>query len=115
MNDLNLHLSDNSFDNTYAGFRLESDVPGLSSTDLHYKKDEFRNFLLDSKAQGVNIVPEFDTPGHSLAFVWARQTWDATGRTVVTWMSVTQKQLNLSSPYGQNTCKRRIRSSWRIP
>lgn len=72
MNDLNLHLSDNSFDNTYAGFRLESDVPGLSSTDLHYKKDEFRNFLLDSKAQGVNIVPEFDTPGHSLAFVWAR-------------------------------------------
>ena len=72
MNDLNLHLSDNSFDNTYAGFRLESDVPGLSSTDLYYKKDEFRNFLLDSKAQGVNIVPEFDTPGHSLAFVWAR-------------------------------------------
>jgi hexosaminidase len=72
MNDLNLHLSDNSFDNTYAGFRLESDVPGLTNTDVYYKKDEFRSFLLDSKAQGVNIVPEFDTPGHSLAFVKVR-------------------------------------------
>lgn len=92
MNDLNLHLSDNSFDCTYAGFRLESDVPNLTSKDLYYKKDDFRNFLLDSKAQGVNIVPEFDTPGHSLAFVWARPDLGRDGNPNTSYLDVTNPE-----------------------
>ena len=39
----------------------------LTSTDLFYTKDEFKNFIQDSRELGVNIVPEIDTPAHSLA------------------------------------------------
>ena len=72
LNDFNVHLSDEAFDLNYWGFRLESDVPNLTSTDVFYTKDEFRAFIIDSAAQGVNIVPEFDTPGHARAFIHAR-------------------------------------------
>ena len=72
LNDFNVHLSDECFDLNYYGFRLESDVPKLTSTDVFYTKEEFRQFIADSAAQGVNIVPEFDTPGHSMAFTNAR-------------------------------------------
>lgn len=76
----------------YSAFRLESDtikegnvltgadgqpltVDGqilqyeqdLTSTDLWYTKDEFKNFIKSSRELGVNIVPEIDTPAHSLA------------------------------------------------
>ena len=86
MNDFQLHLNDNyiwaenydsvqdAIDNMYAGFRLESDVIGdngqmLTSQDLYYTKSDFRNFIKTSKQYGVNIVPEFDSPGHAAAFV----------------------------------------------
>lgn len=39
----------------------------LTSTDLWYTKDEFRDFIQESRELGVNIVPEIDTPAHSLA------------------------------------------------
>ena len=39
----------------------------LTSTDLFYTKDEFRDFIQESRELGVNIVPEIDTPAHSLA------------------------------------------------
>ena len=44
----------------------------LTSTDLSYSKKEFREFILDSREMGVNIVPEFDAPGHSGAFMDVR-------------------------------------------
>ena len=72
LNDFNVHLSDECFDLNYFGFRLESDVPKLTSTDVFYTKEEFRQFIAESAAQGVNIVPEFDTPGHSMAFTNVR-------------------------------------------
>lgn len=78
--------------NAYSAFRLENDtvkkgnvlvdtngdpvqVNGkeqvyqndLTSTDLWYTKEEFKNFIKESRALGVNIVPEIDTPAHSLA------------------------------------------------
>ncbi|WP_281627590.1 discoidin domain-containing protein, partial [Traorella massiliensis] len=40
----------------------------LTSTDLWYTKEEFKNFIQESRELGVNIVPEIDTPAHSLAF-----------------------------------------------
>lgn len=44
----------------------------MTSTDLSYSKKEFREFILDSREMGVNIVPEFDAPGHSGAFMDVR-------------------------------------------
>ena len=77
MNDFQVHLNDNVFTQTngmpdYSGFRLESNVPNLTNTDVYYTKDEFRNFINTSKTLGVNIVPEFDSPGHSGAFTRAK-------------------------------------------
>ena len=74
---------------TYAGFRLESDVlntdqeylesigrldllnKSATSTDLYYTKDEFRTFVKYSRSIGVDIVPEFDMPAHALPFTRA--------------------------------------------
>ena len=91
MNDFQVHLNDNYIWvedygddalNAYSGFRLESDIKkggnnglnqaDLTSTDVFYTKDEFRNFIKDSRKMGVDIVPEFDTPAHSLALTKVR-------------------------------------------
>ena len=89
MNDFQVHLNDNYIwlerdysnigedaMNAYAAFRLESNDVGengvsLTAQDLYYTKTEFGEFIDNSKVYGVNIVPEFDTPGHALAFVKA--------------------------------------------
>ena len=85
MNTLLVHLNDNQiistsdYDGTlegayglYAGFRLESDLKnengeGVTSEDLFYTKEEFSQFVADAKAMGVNVIPEIDTPAHSLS------------------------------------------------
>lgn len=94
MNEFHIHLNDNLIfyedyasaeearELAYTGFRLESDVveggndglnqADLTNKDLYYTKDEFRSFILDSRSMGVNITPEFDTPGHSGAFTKVR-------------------------------------------
>ncbi|WP_277562347.1 discoidin domain-containing protein [Breznakia sp. PFB2-8] len=94
MNDFQVHLNDNLIPlenysakgldpmDAYSGFRLESDIKkggnnglnqaDLTSTDVFYTKDEFRNFIKESRIYGVNIVPEIDTPAHSLALTKVR-------------------------------------------
>lgn len=85
MNLLQVHLNDNqiiaqsSYDGTvegarnlYAGFRLESDLKNedgisVTSSDLYYTKEEFAQFIADAAVYGVEVVPEIDTPAHSLA------------------------------------------------
>ncbi|MBU3812556.1 MAG: family 20 glycosylhydrolase [Candidatus Niameybacter stercoravium] len=77
MNDFQIHLNDNAihFDDTkwpteYAAFRLECDTyKGLAATDGYYTKKEFGELIDFAKQYGVDIVPEIDTPAHSLAFV----------------------------------------------
>ena len=87
MNTLHLHLNDNhivaehSYDGTlqgaydlYAGFRLESSIEnedgeGITSTDLYYTDEEFKELVQYAASLGVTIVPEIDTPAHSLAFI----------------------------------------------
>jgi hexosaminidase len=73
LNDFQVHLNDNHIQSpeTYIGYRLESDIPNLANTDLYYTKEEFTDFINDSKNIGVAIVPEFDTPGHAAAFTRA--------------------------------------------
>lgn len=90
MNDLHLHLNDNfifhehyvdageePFRRSYSAFRLESTVKGqdgtpLAAQDLFYTKREFRELVRFANERGVNIVPEFDTPGHALSFTRVR-------------------------------------------
>lgn len=85
MNTLQVHLNDNQiisqsdYDSTaegartlYAGFRLESDMKneagmGITSSDLYYTKEAFAQFIADAALYGVEVVPEIDTPAHSLA------------------------------------------------
>ena len=85
MNTLLVHLNDNqiisqsSYDGTtegarslYAGFRLESDVKNqvgerLTSQDLFYTKEEFADLIAYGAKKGVDVVPEIDTPAHSLS------------------------------------------------
>lgn len=91
LNDFQVHLNDNvipleNYSNAgkdpmtaYSGFRLESDIKkggknqaDLTSTDVFYTKKAFRNFIKQSRMYGVNIVPEIDTPAHSLALTKVR-------------------------------------------
>ena len=89
MNNLQIHISDNlifledypdeqtAIKEAYAGFRLESTVKGsvtgksATSEDVYYTKDQFRQFIKDSRTRGVQIIPEFDMPAHALPFTRA--------------------------------------------
>ncbi len=90
MNELQLHLNDNyifhehyadqgedPFRRSYAAFRLESQLTGqdgtaLTAQDLHYSKADFAELVHYAARHNVRIVPEFDTPGHALAFTRVR-------------------------------------------
>ena len=93
MNDFQVHLNDNlivlerlgsveEIMAAYSGFRLESDIKeggnnglnkaDLTSKDVYYTKDDFRDFIKKSRVYGVDIVPEIDTPAHSLALTKVR-------------------------------------------
>ena len=81
MNTFHIHLNDNAFKQyfghdwakTPSGFRLESDFfPGLASRDGYYTKAEFIELQKHAEKIGVEIIPEFDVPAHSLAFVHYR-------------------------------------------
>lgn len=81
MNTLQVHLNDNGFrkyfhdnwDETYSAFRIESELfPGLTAKDGYYTKKEFHDFILYARQMGVEIIPEFDAPAHSLAFTHYR-------------------------------------------
>lgn len=81
MNCLQVHLNDNGFrkyfhnnwDETYAAFRLESELfPELTARDGYYTKKEFREFVKWAATLGVEIIPEIDAPAHALAFVHFR-------------------------------------------
>lgn len=86
MNDLHLHLNDNellcysdklesvqqSLEGNYSAFRLESNIvndngKSITSEDFCYSKEDFRELILYAQDRGINIVPEIDTPAHSLA------------------------------------------------
>ncbi len=56
----------------YSAFRIDSSVINekgerLTSSDYAYTTEEFAAFIADAKRYGVRIVPEIDTPAHSLS------------------------------------------------
>lgn len=89
MNTLHIHLNDNGFpyyfdndwDKTQSAFRMESDkFPGLTARDGSYTKQEFRDLIKYAESKGVEIIPEFDFPAHSLAFTKYIPEIASTGR-----------------------------------
>ncbi|KAI3336353.1 glycoside hydrolase family 20 protein [Xylariaceae sp. AK1471] len=83
-NTLQLHLSDNLYNNAkiysrerslglYARFRLWSDsaeVEGLNKfKNESYTKEQFKGIQSACVARGVTIIPEIEAPGHALPFV----------------------------------------------
>lgn len=87
MNDLAIHLNDNEILATSgltgsakqamtaeSAFRLESDVLGVQAEgdyptpqEYAYTKEELAQFIATAKTYGVTVVPEIDTPAHSLS------------------------------------------------
>lgn len=85
MNDLTIHLNDNEILATSgltasteqamtakSAFRLESSLKNgegeaLTSTEYAYTKEAFAQFIATAKTYGVTVVPEIDTPAHSLS------------------------------------------------
>ena len=66
MNELHLHLSDESRGDRYAAFRIESKkFPGLAARDLSYSWQDLRELQDFAKARGITITPEIDMPGHA--------------------------------------------------
>ena len=66
LNEIHLHINDTGSDGI-GYFRLESDVPGLTS-DEHYTKAEYREYQKRMLEYGVEVVTEIDTPAHSACF-----------------------------------------------
>ncbi len=85
MNDLAIHLNDNVILATSgltesaeqamtadSAFRLESGLGNekgekLTSAEYAYTKEEFDRFIRTAGTYGVTVVPEIDTPAHSLS------------------------------------------------
>ena len=98
MNDLAIHLNDNTILSTSgladtaehamtadSAFRLESDIANesgqrLASEEYAYTKEEFDQFIETAKIYGVTVVPEIDTPAHSLSITKMYPEYALTGR-----------------------------------
>jgi hexosaminidase len=67
LNVFHWHLSDNQ------GFRIESlkfpKLQGSGSDGLYYTQEQVRDVLAYARARGIRVVPEFDVPGHSTAWL----------------------------------------------
>ena len=67
LNVLHWHLSEDQ------GFRVESRVypklHELGSDGLFYTQDDVRRVVAYARERGIRVVPEFDVPGHSTAWV----------------------------------------------
>jgi hexosaminidase len=67
MNVFHWHLSDNQ------GFRMESKkfpkLHEMGSDGLYYTQDQARELIAYAHERGIRVVPEFDMPGHSTAWL----------------------------------------------
>lgn len=99
MNDFAIHLNDNTILSTSgltdsveqamtadSAFRLESDIrndagDSLTSGEYAYGKEEFAAFIEKAGDYGVTVVPEIDTPAHSLSITKLYPEYALTTRT----------------------------------
>jgi hexosaminidase len=76
LNTLHLHLSDQAIEGTGRAFRLQTDNLDFASLmqpgEKAYSKSDWAELEEAAAANGVSIVPEFDTPGHAEVFALAK-------------------------------------------
>jgi hexosaminidase len=69
MNVFHWHLSENQ------GFRIESQtfprLQQIGSDGLYYTQEQVRDVIRYAEMRGIRVVPEFDIPGHSTAWLVA--------------------------------------------
>ncbi len=69
LNVFHWHLSDDQ------GFRAESKkfprFTDVASNGLYYTQDQMRDVVAYARARGIRVVPEFDIPGHTSAWLLA--------------------------------------------
>lgn len=95
MNTLHHHYNDNpgmqnkqlmpDWQDKYAGFRLRSPNPEYAvyaSEDTSYTKEDLRSFQDFIKARGLDLIPEIDTPAHSLFATKLHPEWSIQNSTV---------------------------------
>lgn len=95
MNTLHHHYNDNpavrtralmpDWQEKYAGFRLRSPnepYTMYTSNDTSYTKEDLRGFQDFIKARGLDLIPEIDTPAHSLFITKHRPEWSIQNDTV---------------------------------
>lgn len=86
MNTLHHHYSDNlalhvnmsTWEGEYSGFRLRAESLPLSmyaNNDTSFTRADLRTFQDFIKARGMGLIPEIDTPAHSLAFTKFHPDW----------------------------------------
>lgn len=67
LNVFHWHLSDNQ------GFRVESKkfpkLQEFGSDGLYYTQDQIHDIVSYARDRGIRVIPEFDMPGHSTAFL----------------------------------------------
>ncbi len=72
LNELHLHINDTG-KHGYSAFRLESEAPGLTSSDGFYTKAEYRALQEELLAYGVTVITEIDTPYHASCFAKVKE------------------------------------------
>lgn len=68
-NYLQLHFSENE------GFRIESEVAPEIVSDEHLTKNEIREIILYAQQAGIEIIPDFDSPGHLKQILRTHPEW----------------------------------------
>lgn len=67
LNEIHVHINDDG-ENGYSAFRLESDIPGLTSKDGYYTKDAYRAYQKEMLEYGITVITEIDSPFHSRCY-----------------------------------------------
>ena len=69
LNEVQVHVNDYWGATGYSAFRLECDTyPMITATDGSYTKEEYRQYQIDMKNYGINVITEIDTPYHAECF-----------------------------------------------
>ena len=72
MNELHLHLNDNSWNDYGAYYRLPSEKYPAISSPQHYSWQDIADLISFARTYGITVTPELDTPGHSRSLIAVR-------------------------------------------
>ncbi len=69
LNEVQVHVNDYWGATGYSAFRLECETyPSITATDGSYSKDEYRQYQIDMRKYGIDVITEIDTPYHAECF-----------------------------------------------